>query len=323
MDEMTAVARLRPKPEGPAPAAVADARTRLRAAMAGTGEARPARHTMRWRLAGATALSVAVTAGLVTTEALRADRDGVLSAPPAAAAELLGKASLTAAAEPFTPPRADQFGYQDELIDQTDSRRRHREQSRVWLSVGDPDTTPRVCSRPVTDPPAQFDCEQPPNAMLPPAAAPGPRIDSYEYLKALPHDPQRLLGVLHRDVAAGREQPDPALTAGIIADLVANPLASPELRAALLTAVAGIPGITAADNVPDAAGRTGAAAAWTEDGIRHELIFDRNTHEYLGYRMVLVEAGRYTDLAGIPAGAVVHSTALLDSGIVDRPGQTP
>jgi len=326
MDEITAVASLRPNSAGPTPAAVAAASTRLQALTAAEGAGRGAswgRATLRWQLAGAVAVSIAVVGGLTAAEALRdPGRDGPPAIQPAAVTELLGQAARTAAAQPYTAPRPDQFGFQDQLIDERDSDGRHREQSRSWRSVGDADAVPAVCSRPVTKPPATFDCAQPGHSMTLPTTT-NPPIGSYEYLSALPRDPQRLLDTLQRDVAIGREQPEPTLTAGVIVDLVADPLTPPDLRAALLTAVARIAGVTKIDKVTDAAGRTGTAAAWTEGGLRHELIFDPGSHDFLGYRMVLVTPGRYTDLAGLPAGTVVLSRALLDSGIVDHARQLP
>ncbi|MEJ3747990.1 CU044_5270 family protein [Actinomycetes bacterium KLBMP 9797] len=295
MDEIDLVARLRPRPDGPAPVAVARARARLRAATHNPAGVRRARLAVRWRLAGAAALAVAVTASLVAL-------DGGAQGPrPAAAAELLDRAARTAAAQPYQAPRPDQFAFTDRVIVEPG----FREQARAWQSVGDPDATPVLCFRRVTDPPSTFDC-----AALPGHALPAPvdsvRMDTVEYLAALPRDPERLLARLRAD--ASRD--DVATLAGIIADLVASPLPPPDVRAAMLTAVATVDGVTAVPSVADAAGRTGTAVTWIEDGIRHELIFDADDAAYLGYRM-------------LRGDAVLHSTALLGGGVVDRPKELP
>lgn len=134
----------------------------------------------------------------------------------------------------------------------------------------------------------------------------GVRMDTVEYLAALPRDPERLLAKLRADAFRA----DAATLAGVIADLVASPLAPPDVRAALLTSVATVDGVTAVARATDAADRTGAAVTWTEDGIRHELVFDADDATYLGYRM-------------LRGDTVLHSTALLGSGIVDHPKELP
>jgi hypothetical protein len=322
MDELRTVASLRPQPPGPAPAAVAAARARLDEAAADVRSTRRARIPLGWRLAGAGALSAALVAGLVAVEALQDPKQGgPLSPEPAAATRLLDRAARAVTAQPYAAPRPDQFGYRDVLIDETDSEGRFREQARSWTSVGDDDATSKVCSRKVTEPPAKFDCAQP-RAFEPPGGS-EPRMDSYEYLRTLPRDPQKLLDALSQKATGIGTRHEATLIPEFIADLVANPLAPPDLRAALFRAVALVPGVMAVDSVTDAASRTGTAAAWTGDGMRYELIFDRETHEYLGFRMVLVDPNRYRDLTGVPAGTVVHSTALLDGGIVDKPGDLP
>jgi len=323
MDELRTVASLRPQPPGPAPAAVAAARARLDEAAADVRSTRQARIPLGWRLAGAGVLSAALVAGLVAVEALQdPKRSGPLAPEPAAAAQLLDRAARAVTAQPYAAPRPDQFGYRDVLIDETDSEGRFREQARSWTSVGDDDATPKVCSRKVTEPPEKFDCAQPPSAPEPPGGS-EPRIGSYEYLRTLPRDPQKLLDALSQKTTGIETRQEATLVPELIADLVANPLAPPDLRAALFRAVALVPGVTAVDSVTDAASRTGTAAVWTGDGMRYELIFDRETHEYLGYRMVLVDTNRYRDLTGVPAGTVVHSTALLAGGIVDKSGDLP
>lgn len=91
--------------------------------------------------------------------------------------------------------------------------------------------------------------------------------------------------------------------------------APPPLRAALYGAPALTPGVTLAGTVTDRAGRVGTAVAFTEVGIRNELIFDPETSELLAERRVLVDPTK-SDLDA-PAGTVVGDVAYLDRAVVD------
>ena len=330
MDEIEAVASLRSRPTGPSPSAQAAARARLDRAIRPDAMGKAARRgrtnpfwgadwpRFAWgrRLAWAGAMSLAVVAGLVAV-AIRGgsgQNDQLV-----AVAQLLDTAAKGASARPFTAPRDDQFAYRDLIVVDTDASGDHREQDRSWQSVGNPaDVT--MCTR---KPPAAFDCTEPAHSVAPPKPDKGADLNSYAYLKSLPRDPRKLLAALRETIPAGSPDPAPVALADLLTNLLASPLAPPELRAATLEAIAKVDGVHTEKSVTDAAGRTGTAVAWTNDGMRYELIFKTDGSEYLGYRMVLTEAGRYPDLAGVAAGTVVLSRALLGSGIVDRTRQLP
>ncbi|MGN9914465.1 CU044_5270 family protein [Phytohabitans sp. LJ34] len=326
MDEIKVVASLRPQPTGPSPTAVATARARLDHEIR-LGDGAPRQNRLggadrprfAWRrLTWAAAMSLVAVAGL-TAVAVREEPP----AGPVAVTGLLDAAAKGAAARPFTAPRADQYAYRDQIVIDTDASGDHREQHRSWQSVGNPATDVVTCSRKVTEPLAEFDCDQPAHASAPPTAVGGADIDSYHYLMSLSRDPDKLLATLRGTIPAGSPDAVPVTLAGMLTDVLASPLAPPDLRAATVRAVARLPGVQTEQSVADAAGRIGTAVSWTNDGMRYELVFKADGSEYLGYRMVLIQAGRYLDLAGVAAGTVVHSRALLGSGIVDRARQLP
>ncbi|WP_435845812.1 hypothetical protein [Streptomyces exfoliatus] len=88
-------------------------------------------------------------------------------------------------------------------------------------------------------------------------------------------------------------------------------------RRALPGRRARIPGVTVVDDAVDAAGRHGVAVARTHAGERTEWIFDKNTLEFLGERGVMVE-----DTAWAKAGQITATTAVLNRGISDEPGES-
>lgn len=117
-------------------------------------------------------------------------------------------------------------------------------------------------------------------------------------LSKLPTDPGELAAWLERlvndpaaDRGAGNGFPVPVKTLTVVAELLDNPLASPELRAALYEAEGLIPGIEYYGNMTDAIGRHGVAvgAESTNSGVptRYLLIFDPRNSQVLGTEEIL------------------------------------
>ncbi|NRQ38191.1 CU044_5270 family protein [Nonomuraea sp. NN258] len=99
----------------------------------------------------------------------------------------------------------------------------------------------------------------------------------------------------------------------------------PEVRAALFRGLATIPGVTVNQNAVDADGRQGVAFSYTGGWTRYDLILDPVTFRFLGTYGVTVR-DRTTDYTDGPnhlveAGTPLTLTALLETKVVDGPGQ--
>jgi hypothetical protein len=149
-----------------------------------------------------------------------------------------------------------------------------------------------------------------------------PATSIYANLTELPtNEPTALLAA----IAAASKEPTPGVTktalpfANVIGTgLLAEPL-PPSLAAAVYRALATQPGILVEQNVTDLAGRKGVAIGATDPtGLRYELIFDPNTLEPLGDRILLATSGPRGK-----SGQLISATAYLSSGITDQPGQPP
>jgi hypothetical protein len=101
-----------------------------------------------------------------------------------------------------------------------------------------------------------------------------------------------------------------------IGDALRESPAPASLRAGLYGALALIPRVEFLGQVKDRAGRTGTGVAYTEVGIRHELIFDPQTSEMLAEREVIVDEREAK--MHLPAGAVIEDTAYLRRAVTNR-----
>lgn len=100
-------------------------------------------------------------------------------------------------------------------------------------------------------------------------------------------------------------------------EILSEPIASPELRAAAFAALAEIPGIGFERDVADLAGRRGDAIAWVRDGgFGQRFIFDPRTSRILAEAEMLFNA-KAAGYPWLPDGTVFRETAYLQSGIVD------
>jgi type II secretory pathway pseudopilin PulG len=140
---------------------------------------------------------------------------------------------------------------------------------------------------------------------------------SYAFVRSLPTEPDRLYRLIS-DYANDRGLTHAQQMLDTVGNLLSWAPASPQLRSALYQVASRIPGVEAAGQATDAAGRRGQVVAMTDDGVRHELIFDAHTSQLLGIRDIAM-----TDLdAGIPAGTLIADSATTIVG-VDAIGEQP
>src|SRR5262249_42819051 len=127
-------------------------------------------------------------------------------------------------------------------------------------------------------------------------------------LLAYPTDPRAIFARLRAGVGNRGNSPDGEVFTEI-GDALRESPAPPALRAGLYGALALVPGVSLVGPVKDRAGRTGTAVAFTEVGVRKDLIFNPETSDLLAEREVLVDPAA----AGIdaPVGTVVGDAAYL------------
>ncbi|MGW1881315.1 CU044_5270 family protein [Streptomyces sp. NPDC001970] len=140
---------------------------------------------------------------------------------------------------------------------------------------------------------------------------------SYRHLETLT-DPGTMLDRLRENADGGGSNSEEQQMFALVGDLIRENALPPEVGAALCRAAAKIPGAVVVDDVADAAGRHGVAIAREDDGIRAQLIFDRNAKELLGERDIAV---RDTE-DGPEKGELAGTSAILERAVVDRVGET-
>ncbi|MER5332321.1 CU044_5270 family protein [Micromonospora sp. NPDC002717] len=282
-----------------------------------------------WRMAAVGGMATVLTAGVLVTQVV--PMGGQPPASTASAAErILADAAAQAQRQPTVAVRADQFVYVESItagLSRIEGGPRPGtdgpKQRRVWLSV-DGTRDGVVRERPRGGAGNWVDIPLP-------GCRDGKSIVS-EYGKTtelecqptaghranLPTDADAMLAYLYPD-GPGNQNPRDQQAFTAAGDLIREAYLSPASLAAVFTAVAKIPGVRVVGDVTDEAGRAGVALALTEvQGTRAELIFDRQSHAYLGERSVLVR-----DQDGMKAGQVLNSTAVLTVAIVDGSGQLP
>jgi hypothetical protein len=144
-------------------------------------------------------------------------------------------------------------------------------------------------------------------------------------LSEIPTDPTALAAWLENrvkdpraDAGAGNGFSIAVRTLTLVADLLNNPLATPELRAALYEAEGRIPGIEYLGEVTDQIGRRGVAvgaeSANSGAPTLYSLIFDPRTSQVLATQEKVLEAPPALPDEGYPR---TESRLFLDSGTTD------
>jgi len=299
---------------------------------------RAPRHARRLRLVGAAA-AVAAAVGVALTALPALSPDG---AEPASAMRLLTAAATIARAQPAPAPGPGEYRYVKERsgiiggpsdtvewwIASDGSGRMHRSGAHtigVWVMTQEDgrgerrvfveghDRTPRDA----TFGPGRFAefYEQ-----VNPGVLDG-RIDR------LPSDPEALEVMLRRKLREARDfNPDPATQSlqmlQLIEEILANPLASPDLRSAAYETAAGLEGVQIREEAADPVGRPATAIALCSPAIpaRYEVFFDPATSATLGTREVSPVPcdGASSQRSGLTSYGVYLEEATVDS-IHQRP----
>jgi hypothetical protein len=142
----------------------------------------------------------------------------------------------------------------------------------------------------------------------------------YQYLASLPAQPAAL-----RKIILANNDGDPAAAFTAIENLFGNFPVSAQFQAELYAVLVSLHGVGFAGQAVDAAGRPGIGLYLVHDGRLDAVIVNPLTYVYMGGVSIAVQ-GRpsYGTLLADPgSGTVLESTAILNSGIVSRPGQVP
>ncbi|MEU8254052.1 CU044_5270 family protein [Micromonospora inaquosa] len=303
----------------------------LTAHVAGRAEtasvARPAGRRTRflrgWRLAGAFGLAVTLTAGALAVQTMRL---GDQPPPTASASEIFHLAADAARQQPELTARPDQYVFTESLAtirDLPDSGPYQTIRNQLWQSAGGVAYT-QGRYRPETDPNGWGELRV---LRMGDAADPTKELDAFQppaYHGDLPTDPDELLRYLREhpvDLHLPEGADEEAVYGGesmayTTAWSMLDGYVPPRALAALFQVLAREPGaVVISGDVVDVAGRHGVAIRMPGViGGNLDLIFDRDSHVYLGTRNSVVRNGKES---------LYHAVALLRIAIVDRPGQLP
>jgi hypothetical protein len=150
---------------------------------------------------------------------------------------------------------------------------------------------------------------------------PGPNWTTmYQYLATLPAQPTAL-----RKIILANNDADPATAFTAIENLFGNFPVSAQFQAELYAVLVSLPGVGFAGEATDAVGRRGIGLYLVHDGRLDAVVVNPRTYIYMGGVSIAVRGGQSYDalLANPDSGTVLESTAILNSGIVSRPGQVP
>jgi hypothetical protein len=158
-----------------------------------------------------------------------------------------------------------------------------------------------------------------PGAQL--AGWPGPSwTGMYAYLAALPAQPAAL-----RTIILANNDGDPGAAFTAIENLLGNFPVSVQLQAELYAVLVSLPGVGFTGDAVDAAGRSGIGLYLVHGGHLDAVIVNSRSYVYMGGMSIAVQGHpSYAALLAHPdSGTLLESTAILNSGIVSKPGQVP
>jgi hypothetical protein len=168
-----------------------------------------------------------------------------------------------------------------------------------------------------------------PNYGVPSSATFGPEeFPEWDDLLELPTDPGVLAEQVRIRSAEAGASPQPAVTPGpgqepdtgglwrAVTDLLADPSATPELRAALFHVAAGIVGVERVTDVEDPVGRAAIELRIKTEGYLHELFFDPATLQPMASKEAPIEVEGCSDCRG-------WYEVVLAAGFASSTSETP
>ena len=337
-DDMTALRELWGDVEPPGPEIQSRARAALMARVADSratrvvvaDSPRPARApgwrlpVWAWRSGIASGVVAALAATVVAVGGDGEDPDATLGTqstpapqvtpstvepPIRSVAHIIELAATNAAAQPFTPPRPDQWIYIE--LRQTlspkvaGSKGTASEKSiQFWKRAdGRKEATLLNGSLMVVD--------HMPGSETPPS--------DYPTLAGLPTDPDAMLAWVY-----SRTGSDAYMAFSVLASMACLNLLPPDVAAAALRAAALIPGVAASPEPASIDGRTLTAVGRVMDGWRQmDILIEADANKVIGIRNIAV--ADYKDPDGhfeFAKGDLMDMTILKVAAIVDGPGQT-
>jgi hypothetical protein len=333
--EIALVREARPADVPSDPAAKARAWARLQAEMESPGRRasgpRPIHRRLGWRLGAVGVVAAAAAAAVVVTQVVGSAPPRKPSVGPAPSLEL---AARTIARQAVPKPRANQWVYAPELRNwavapgNTIGTLRGKVEVEQWWRFDGRRIAESVNGSKITI----KGVLRPGEKLRPGRVVPG--VDGgwiwgpgvwrssprglYDYVSALPTDPDALLAKIRHDV---KDDGDDTSTFGRIQQILDDDkLIPPKTNAALYRALAKISGVRIVPGVKDLAGRTGVAVVREENTMRVEIILDPKTYQYRGWRSVALKDQYAKTKLVARAGQVLNDTADQDARVVDRPG---
>jgi hypothetical protein len=136
------------------------------------------------------------------------------------------------------------------------------------------------------------------------------------FLAALPRDPDELYDLL-REETAGRGTDGDLEVVVYVADVLRTGLVPADLRAGLYRVLAKVPALQVTEEVANLDGVRGTAYGISAGGMRHDVIVDPRTGQFIGERQVSEEG-----FDGIPARTVIGYTS-VSTAVVPAMGVRP
>ncbi|GGO11522.1 CU044_5270 family protein [Micromonospora parathelypteridis] len=288
-------------------------RTAAEAALTTPNTVRATRWGARWRAPGWRLAGVGGLVALLTVGGLLAQTLG--DAPPtASAAEILNEAAETARQQPDLVARPGQFLFIEMRLtyrELPDSGPYIKERLQRWVPVGDGTTWQQ--RRRLESRPDEWRTDDVSHLSPPPGYFQGLPTEPEQLAQHLRDHPRPLDLPAGADLEAIRNEPTTIFGDGMV---MLQGYVPPQSLGALFQVMAQVPGATVVPGeVRDAAGRRGVALRTPGVfGAHLDLIFDRETHAYLGRRDLQVRDGKES---------LYQSTAIMRMAIVDHSGQQP